>query len=357
MPKYGLGELMLPVKLMVLVWASTAIAVGDNPTLPDLVDALNSSVSPIKKPADRSSDCVDQKKRERIYNVVSITVKDGVRIKGYLYTPKAFVRGKSRSILYLHGGPNPADPDRRNEVREYLLAQGFVVLDIDYRNCLSFPNEMYPDVNELSVKDFDPTRRVQREAQIRDLLEKADIEDGLAGIRFLRQYTAVNKVAVVGHSAGANIANRLAFSLPSEVAAVINLEDVGGNAFNFSLPDELRALISARNPFQYMNEKNAKVAAPILSYYGLKGGAAIPAGRGRLDHEDSHMVHGNEAIANRKTARTDFYFARLPEVDPRHIYLEYQDGHFPHSKKTLDDLLPKILSFLNKHQTLMGNPK
>ena len=30
----------------------------------------------------------------------------------------------------------------------------------------------------------------------------------------------------------------------------------------------------------------------------------------------------------------------------------------PDSKETLDDLFPKILSFLNKHQTLiMGNPK
>jgi hypothetical protein len=101
-----------------------------------------------------------------------------------------------------------------------------------------------------------------------------------------------------------------------------------------------------------MNTKSIKRAAPMFSYYGTQEGSnpgfALPAGRGRLDHEDSDMIHGYNRVKKAKetgVVSTDFHYSVMPSVAPCHVYLEYLDGHFP-SSATLQDLLPRLQKFL-----------
>ncbi len=63
------------------------------------------------------------------------TSTDGLPIQGWLYRAETNQR---RAILYIHGGPTYHSEDRLNPQIQYLVAQGFNVLDVNYRGSTGF---------------------------------------------------------------------------------------------------------------------------------------------------------------------------------------------------------------------------
>ncbi len=60
---------------------------------------------------------------------------DGLEIQGWLYRASPNPR---RAILYIHGGPTWHSEDRINPQIQYLVSQGFNVLDVNYRGSTGF---------------------------------------------------------------------------------------------------------------------------------------------------------------------------------------------------------------------------
>lgn len=272
------------------------------------------------------------------YKVVTIEINHSESLRGYLYKPADKKAEETFGILYLHGGPELAKPDAKNPIKEYLLERGFTILDIDYRNAYPFPDHKYPLLNYNC-----------------HLVADADIEDSIVAINYLRKFTGKVRVGVVGHSNGGEIATRLAFLFPTESAAIVNLEGFSGD-WNYKVPENCKWDREKRYPYNYMNADTIKQATPMLSYYGTNEGSdpgfALPAGRGRLDHEDSDMIHGYQRVKRAEesgVSSTPFSYFSMPSICSNHIYLEYLDGHFPHQSETLKDLLPRINSFFGKH--------
>jgi len=264
--------------------------------------------------------------------VVLIPINEKVNLRGYLYRPASFTEGKSPGILYLHGGPDPAEPERANPLRESLLEAGYVVLDIDYRNTIERPGMRYP------LPDYDC-----------HLVADADYEDSIQSIHYLRKLTGVSKVSVVGASHGGIIATRLAFFFPREVHRVVNIEGLSGR-LRYVVPENCRLEADEKHyPYGYFTDESIKKAAPLFSYYGTEEGFASTAGRGRLDLDESDIVHGYarvKAAAQMRATETYHSYATLPKIDPRHEYVEYSDGHFPKKPETLRDLKTRIIEFL-----------
>jgi dipeptidyl aminopeptidase/acylaminoacyl peptidase len=60
---------------------------------------------------------------------------DGLQIQGWLYRARGQARG---TIVYVHGGPTWHSQDRMNAQIQYLVSQGFHVLDPNYRGSTGF---------------------------------------------------------------------------------------------------------------------------------------------------------------------------------------------------------------------------
>ena len=60
---------------------------------------------------------------------------DGLPIQGWLYRAQPNQR---RAILFIHGGPTSHSEDRLNAQIQYFVAQGFNVLDVNYRGSTGF---------------------------------------------------------------------------------------------------------------------------------------------------------------------------------------------------------------------------
>ncbi|MCG3218136.1 MAG: S9 family peptidase, partial [Candidatus Heimdallarchaeota archaeon] len=63
------------------------------------------------------------------------TSKDGERIHGWLYQPKA---GNGKTVLYIHGGPTSHSKDRISTEIQYYVSKGFTVLDPNYRGSTGY---------------------------------------------------------------------------------------------------------------------------------------------------------------------------------------------------------------------------
>ena len=63
------------------------------------------------------------------------TASDGLAIQGWLYraAPSA-----QRAVIYIHGGPSAHSEDKLNAEIQYLVRQGFNVLDVNYRGSTGF---------------------------------------------------------------------------------------------------------------------------------------------------------------------------------------------------------------------------
>ncbi len=60
---------------------------------------------------------------------------DGLRIRGWLYRAADNPR---RAVIYIHGGPSYHSEDKLNPEIQYLVSQGFNLLDVNYRGSTGF---------------------------------------------------------------------------------------------------------------------------------------------------------------------------------------------------------------------------
>jgi dipeptidyl aminopeptidase/acylaminoacyl peptidase len=70
---------------------------------------------------------------------------DGLEIQGWLYRPSGTPRG---TIVYIHGGPTAHSRDRINPQIQFFVAQGFSVLDPNYRGSTGFSRAFQEAIKE-----------------------------------------------------------------------------------------------------------------------------------------------------------------------------------------------------------------
>jgi len=89
---------------------------------------------------------------------VNFTAKDGNVVNGLLAKPANAPAGKLPTILYIHGGPNGQDDHGFDPTREILAANGYAVLQINYRGSsgrgTKFQKAIYADWGNLEVVDL-----------------------------------------------------------------------------------------------------------------------------------------------------------------------------------------------------------
>ena len=64
---------------------------------------------------------------------VTFTAKDGTVVNGLLARPASAPAGKLPLVLWIHGGPNGQDDHGFDNIREILAANGYAVLQVNYR--------------------------------------------------------------------------------------------------------------------------------------------------------------------------------------------------------------------------------
>jgi dipeptidyl aminopeptidase/acylaminoacyl peptidase len=89
---------------------------------------------------------------------VSFTAKDGTIVNGLLAKPANAPAGKLPLVLYIHGGPDGQDGYDFDATREILAANGYAVLQINYRGSSGrgskYQKAIYADWGNLEVVDL-----------------------------------------------------------------------------------------------------------------------------------------------------------------------------------------------------------
>jgi len=70
---------------------------------------------------------------------------DGLNIHGWLYKPKKW---NNKTVVFVHGGPTAHSKDRINPQIQYLVHEGFVVLDPNYRGSTGYSYEFEDKIRE-----------------------------------------------------------------------------------------------------------------------------------------------------------------------------------------------------------------
>jgi dipeptidyl aminopeptidase/acylaminoacyl peptidase len=88
---------------------------------------------------------------------VTFTAKDGTVVNGLLARP-ANASGKLPLVLWIHGGPNGQDDHSFDNIREILAANGYAVLQVNYRGGSGrgskYQKAIYADWGNLEVVDL-----------------------------------------------------------------------------------------------------------------------------------------------------------------------------------------------------------
>jgi dipeptidyl aminopeptidase/acylaminoacyl peptidase len=87
------------------------------------------------------------------------TSSDGTKVNGLVSKPPGYVVGQRYpTVLYIHGGPNGQDGHSYDPLRELLTANGYVVLQVNYRGSSgrgdSFQKAIFADWGNKEVKDL-----------------------------------------------------------------------------------------------------------------------------------------------------------------------------------------------------------
>jgi dipeptidyl aminopeptidase/acylaminoacyl peptidase len=89
---------------------------------------------------------------------VTFTAKDGTVVNGLLARPAVAPTGKLPMILWIHGGPNGQDDHSFDSIREILAANGYAVLQVNYRGGsgrgAKFQKAIFADWGNLEVVDL-----------------------------------------------------------------------------------------------------------------------------------------------------------------------------------------------------------
>ncbi len=101
---------------------------------------------------------------------------DGLSIQGWLYRPRGPARG---TIVYIHGGPTAHSRDRMNPQIQFLVAQGFTVLDPNYRGSTGFARAFQEAIKE---DGWGGREQADIHAGIAALIERGIAERGKIGV-------------------------------------------------------------------------------------------------------------------------------------------------------------------------------
>jgi dipeptidyl aminopeptidase/acylaminoacyl peptidase len=90
---------------------------------------------------------------------VTFTAKDGTIVNGLLSRPASAPAGQNLPLLlWIHGGPNGQDDHSFDEEREYFVANGYAVLQVNYRGSSGrgskYQKAIYADWGHLEVIDL-----------------------------------------------------------------------------------------------------------------------------------------------------------------------------------------------------------
>jgi dipeptidyl aminopeptidase/acylaminoacyl peptidase len=89
---------------------------------------------------------------------VTFTARDGAVVNGLLARPAGAPAGKLPLILWIHGGPNGQDDHSFDNIREILAANGYAVLQVNYRGGSGrgskYQKAIYADWGNLEVVDL-----------------------------------------------------------------------------------------------------------------------------------------------------------------------------------------------------------
>ena len=89
---------------------------------------------------------------------VTFTAKDGTVVNGLLARPAGAAGGKLPLVLWIHGGPNGQDDHSFDSIREILAANGYAVLQVNYRGGsgrgTKFQKAIFADWGNLEVVDL-----------------------------------------------------------------------------------------------------------------------------------------------------------------------------------------------------------
>ena len=107
---------------------------------------------------------------------LSWTSVDGLEIQGWLYRPRGEPRG---TVVYVHGGPTYHSQDQINNQIQYLVRQGFNVLDPNYRGSTGFG---LPFQEAIKVDGWGGLEQEDIRAGIEALLAAGVAEPGKVGI-------------------------------------------------------------------------------------------------------------------------------------------------------------------------------
>jgi dipeptidyl aminopeptidase/acylaminoacyl peptidase len=107
---------------------------------------------------------------------LSWTSVDGLEIQGWLYRPSGEPRG---TVVYVHGGPTYHSQDQINNQIQYLVRQGFNVLDPNYRGSTGFG---LPFQEAIKVDGWGGLEQEDIRAGIEALLAAGVAEPGKVGI-------------------------------------------------------------------------------------------------------------------------------------------------------------------------------
>jgi dipeptidyl aminopeptidase/acylaminoacyl peptidase len=101
---------------------------------------------------------------------------DGLQIQGWLYQPKGESKGM---IVYVHGGPTWHSQDRIDAQIQYLVSQGFCVLDPNYRGSTGF-SRAYREA--IKVEGWGGAEQEDIRAGIEALIAAGIAQPGRVGI-------------------------------------------------------------------------------------------------------------------------------------------------------------------------------
>lgn len=101
---------------------------------------------------------------------------DGMRIQGWLYRPKATAKG---TLVFIHGGPSSHSEDQFNITIQYLVSEGFAVLDPNYRGSTGFG---LPFKEAIKKDGWGGMEQVDIATGIESLIQDGIAEAGKTGV-------------------------------------------------------------------------------------------------------------------------------------------------------------------------------
>lgn len=194
---------------------------------------------------------------------------DGLHIQGWLYRTSQLVKG---TIVYVHGGPTAHSEDALDDQIQFLVSQGFNVLDPNYRGSTGF-NRAYTEAIKIDGWGG------REQEDIRTGIE-ALIEQGIA---------TVGKVGITGTSYGGYSSWHAITHFPTEIVSasapicgmtdlVVDYETTRPDLRPYSAemmggtPDEMPQRYHERSPIHYVDN----IKGRLLIIQGLQDPNVTP---------------------------------------------------------------------------------